>query len=119
MRTLSALAALTACAFAAQPVDAKLFGKKQPPEDFTLTLPTPAPSPPASHRPPFHARAGSAALTLRAPLPAGVARVGKIELRRFQRRPRFGACCRWRLRFGDSRSRKKWESCSARICRSG
>lgn len=62
MRTLSALAALTACAFAAQPVDAQLFGKKQPAEDFTVTLPTPTPAPPAANGSIFQASEGYAAL---------------------------------------------------------
>ncbi len=62
MRTLSALAALTACAFAAQPVDAKLFGKKQPPEDFTVTLPASVAPPPAANGSIFQASEGYAAL---------------------------------------------------------
>ncbi len=62
MRTLFALAALTACAFAAQPVDAKLFGKKQPAEDFTVTLPTPVAPPPAANGSIFQASEGYAAL---------------------------------------------------------
>ncbi len=62
MRTFSALAALTACAFAAQPVDAKLFGKKQPVEDFTVTLPTPPAAPPAANGSIFQVSEGYAAL---------------------------------------------------------
>ncbi len=62
MRTLSALAVLTACTFAASPVDAKLFGKKQPSEDFTVTLPTPTPAPPAANGSIFQVSEGYAAL---------------------------------------------------------
>lgn len=60
-RMLSALAALTACAFAAQPVEAQLFGKKKPVEDFTVTLPAPA-APPAANGSIFQASEGYAAL---------------------------------------------------------
>lgn len=62
MRTLSALAALTACALAAPPVEAKLFGKKKPAEDFTVTLPAPAPAPPAANGSIFQVSEGYAAL---------------------------------------------------------
>lgn len=62
MRTVSALAALTACAFAAQPVDAQLFGKKKPVEDFTVTLPAPTPPPPAANGSIFQVSEGYAAL---------------------------------------------------------
>lgn len=62
MRTVSAFVALTACAFAAQPVDAQLFGKKKPVEDFTVTLPAPTPPPPAANGSIFQVSEGYAAL---------------------------------------------------------
>lgn len=62
MRTLSALVVLTVCAFAAQPVDAQLFGKKKPVEDFTVTLPVPTAPPPAANGSIFQASEGYAAL---------------------------------------------------------
>ena len=62
MRALSALVALTGCAFAAQPVEAQLFGKKKPVEDFTVTLPAPAAPPPAANGSIFQASEGYAAL---------------------------------------------------------
>lgn len=62
MRMLSALAALTACAFAAQPVEAQLFGKKKPAEDFTVTLPPAPVAPPAANGSIFQVSEGYAAL---------------------------------------------------------
>jgi len=62
VRTLSLIAATAVCAFAAQPVEAKLFGKKKPVEDFTVTLPSPTPAPPAANGSIFQASEGYAAL---------------------------------------------------------
>jgi flagellar L-ring protein precursor FlgH len=62
MRMLSALVALTACAFAAQPVEAQLFGKKKPVEDFAVTLPPAPVAPPAATGSIFQVSEGYAAL---------------------------------------------------------
>ncbi|QDX27181.1 flagellar basal body L-ring protein FlgH [Sphingomonas suaedae] len=55
-------AALVAPLMLAAPADAKLFGKKKPREDFTVTLPAPVTAPPPANGSIFQASEGYAAL---------------------------------------------------------
>lgn len=62
MRAVLSPVLIAACVLAAQPADAQLFGKKKPVEDYSATLPAPAPVAAPANGSIFQASEGYAAL---------------------------------------------------------